>query len=181
MRRLTLTTLPILALVAVGCGGVGTGVDMLPPPPDLAGAHFQSGTYTLSNVMNKSPDNCQKGVINGVTLPVSNTGQLLTLGSGCSTTTTDPACSTMGNLEGSGPFTNSTMADIMFSTHETYVDGCSYDYVAESKFTFTGMNQATIELIFTQTNIDVAKCPGAEGAVGGGTMCTSDFTATISM
>jgi hypothetical protein len=181
MQKLMLCACAALSLVAVGCGGSGTGVDGGAVGNDLAGAHFQSGTYTVSNLQVVGMDNCQKGIMNGAMLPIANTGGMITLGSACNTTTTDPMCSTSGNLEGSGGYNSGTTADVTFMTQETYADGCTYAYTAEAKFTFTGMNQASLELIFNETGIDPTKCTADEGALGGGTSCTSDFTMTVSM
>lgn len=181
----SLIAISVFALVgAVGCGGTDLGGDDFGTNegPDLAGAHLQSGTYTVSNIVKKS-DGCGlmlEGAGNFPSTQVTNTQTMLSIGSQC-TPTQGPSgltCNPGGYLEGTGPYTTSSTATLTFNTTATLPDGCTYMKMVTTNVTFTGMNHLSVDYTDTESSY-AASCPAADQPAMD--PCTSEYTFDLTM
>ena len=189
----SLITLSLFALVgAVGCGGaddttsVTTG-DMAvgTTGADLAGAHLQSGTYTVSNIV-KISDGCglvfEGDTANSIpalaTLQVTNTGAMLSLGTMFNSTTAT-AWNPPGYSAGTGSYTDATHATLMATATVTLPDSCTYDTTRTTMATFTGMNMLSVDFTDTESNYDATTCASDMPPMT--PPCTSHYTFDLAM
>lgn len=173
------TILPLLSILflAAGCGGT----DMLgddggtTPGPDLAGAHLQSGTYNVSNVV-AVKDDCQTmfDATNTPTLQVVNTGTMLSIGTHWDANST-PAWNPPGYGLGTGAYTDSTHATLTVSATSTDSStNCTYDLSRTTLVTFTGMNMLSVDYTDNESNFSA-------GCGVSFTSCTSHYTFDLAM
>jgi hypothetical protein len=191
MLKKGFAALAFAALVVAGCGGDttdggagsggsgGGGGSGGSAGNDLAGAHLQSGTYTVSNVV-KVSDDCKLTLEDGTftSTQVVNTQTALSIGKKYDNTT-DPIWNPAGYGLGSGPYTTSSTATLTVSTHSKITDdGCEFDLVRTTNVTFTGNNAVSVDFTDTETNHS-AMCTVANGEPT--TNCTSHYTFDLSM
>ena len=191
MFNRTLIAFSLVALAAVGCGGTGgddtttvTTEDMA-MGADLAGAHLQAGTYTVSNIV-KISDGCGL-VFEGdaanmidplMTLQVTNTGTMLSLGTKFDSTTT-PAWSPAGYSAGTGAYTDSTHATLTSMATVTLPDMCTFTTNRTTMATFTGNNKLSVDFTDVESNYDATKCTSDMPPMT--PPCTSHYTFDLAM
>lgn len=178
MRYTLICLVSGLALAMVGCGGDGSGVDGGGGGlPNLAGAHLQSGTYTISAATAVS-DGCMLGAPSGTT-QVTNTGTMLSIGK-MYDSTTSPQFNPPGYGLGTGPYTSSTTATLMGTETATFSDNCSETRTDTTSVTFTGMNTLMVDWTHVESNVNATTCidPTMDPPAAG---CTSHFTFTLTM
>ena len=184
MLTRSLVALWFVALVLPGCGGddtTATSADMTMLGADLAGAHLQSGMYTVSNIM-KVSDGCGlmlEGAGNFTSTLVTNTGTMLSIGNACSPMTTAPMCSSSVYLEGSGTYTDATHATLTMSTTVTLPDMCTYMKMVTTMATFTGMNKLSVDFTDVESNYSATKCTSDMPPMT--PPCTSHYTFDLAM
>jgi hypothetical protein len=175
----------VVALAAIGCGGTGgddtttvTTDDMAAAGPDLAGAHLQSGMYTVSKIV-KVSDGCNLGLESGFgPVLVTNTGTMLSVGNACNMTGTIPTCNPAGYLEGTGTYTDSSHATLTLNTMVTLADSCTYTKMVTSKATFTGMNKLSLDFTDTESGYSAMCTVDEKGTTD---PCTSEYTFDLAM
>jgi hypothetical protein len=189
MFNRSLIAFSLVALAAAGCGGADdttsvTTEDMA-TGADLAGAHLQSGTYNVSNIV-KISDGCglvfEGDAANQIaplaTLQITNTGTMLSLGSKFDTSTT-PAWNPPGYSAGSGGYTDTTHATLTSTATVTLPDTCTYQTVRTSMATFTGNNKLSVDFTDVESMYDAAKCTSDMPPMT--PPCTSHYTFDLAM
>jgi len=191
MLKKGFAALAFVALVVAGCGGDttdggggtggtgGSGGEGGSGGNDLAGAHLQSGTYAVSNVV-KVSDGCLLALEDGTftSTQVVNTMTALSIGKKYDSTT-DPVWTPEGYGLGSGPYSTSSTATLTVSSHSKITDdGCEFDFMRTTNVTFTGNNAVSVDFTDTETNHN-ASCTAANMEPTAD--CTSHYTFDLSM
>jgi hypothetical protein len=190
MLNRTLIAFSFAALLAGGCGGGDdtttiTTQDLSTTGADLAGAHLQAGTYTVSNIV-KLSDGCglvfEGDATNMIdplaTLQVTNTGTMLSLGNKYDSTTT-PAYSPAGYSAGTGTYTDASHATLTTTATVTLPDTCTYQTMRTTAATFTGNNKLSVDFTDVESNYDATKCASDMPPMT--PPCTSHYTFDLSM
>jgi hypothetical protein len=191
MFNRSLIAFSIVALAAVGCGGgddtttVTTGDMATAGGADLAGAHLQSGTYNVSNIV-KISDGCglvfegdaANNIMPLMTLQLANTGTMLSLGNKFDSTTT-PQWNPAGYSAGTGTYTDATHATLTSMATVTLPDMCTFTTMRTTMATFTGMNMMSIDFTDVESNYDATKCASDMPPMT--PPCTSHYTFNLAM
>ena len=191
MFNRSLVALWFAVLLAPGCGGDDTTIvetgDMTVLGADLAGAHLQPGTYNVTNIM-KISDGCGLAFEGDttttpvtpplMTLQVTNTGTMLSLGNKFDSTTT-PAWSPAGYSAGTGTYTDATHATLTSMATVTLPDTCTFTTMRTTNATFTGMNKLSVDFTDVESSYDATKCANDMPPMT--PPCTSHYTFDLAM
>jgi hypothetical protein len=188
MFNRTLIAFSLVALAAAGCGGddtTSTTTGDMAMGADLAGAHLQAGTYNVTNIV-KISDGCglvfegdaANQIMPLMTLQVTNTGTMLSLGNKFDSTTT-PAWNPAGYSAGTGSYTDSTHATLTATATVTLPDTCTYQTMRTTMATFTGNNKLSVDFTDVESNYDAAKCTSDMPPMT--PPCTSHYTFDLAM
>ncbi|HEY1585046.1 MAG TPA: hypothetical protein VGH63_05110, partial [Polyangia bacterium] len=113
-----------------------------------------------------------------MTLQVTNTGTMLSLGNKFDTTTT-PAWSPAGYSAGTGAYTDSTHATLTSTATVTLPDNCTFTTTRTTNATFTGNNALSVDFTDVESTYDATTCANDMPPMT--PPCTSQYTFDLAM